>query len=61
MHSKVKSEKALEDEANQTPENHIINVDDERRDKTERDAGGARYTSKSRLLKEHLESYGEQV
>lgn len=51
----------LTEEADRTIRNPIINAGDEGRDKREREAGKARYTSRRKLLKELLESEGDRV
>lgn len=54
MHFPFDGEESLTEEEIQTLRNSIINARDERRDKGRRDAGRTRYTSKQKLLMEHL-------
>lgn len=61
MLSTSEGDEALKEEAKRALSNHVINSSDERRDERERSAGRARYTSRRRLLMEHLENDGDRV
>lgn len=50
----------MEEEANRTLWNPIINAGNERRDKRKRDAGRARHRKNCRLLMQHMDNYGER-
>lgn len=58
MHSALESEKVLKEVAIRTLWDRIVNVGDKWRGKKKRDAERARYTSRRRLLVEHLENNG---
>lgn len=59
--STIESEGSLESEASQTLPSPIVNANDKRRDKRERDTGSAQYTSRYKLLMQPLESPVERL
>lgn len=61
MTSVFEGKKTLKDEANQVLWRPVIIVRNERREKRERYAGRARYTSRRKLLMKHLPNNGEPV